>query len=153
MSGLWIEAGRRVPRSGRRGTEYGGGRRVGSRGACKLGVGRVLRREGRKGITLLALPDASLAKKLWRDLEALEFLDGGHVGKRVDRAMGVVGGWNKMTRNVSDQEKINEAPRFFFFARSTKWEIRAYLSATCEADHEGGDHPKPRGGSERNTSA
>ena len=95
MSGLWIEARRRVPRGGRGGTEDVGGRRVRSRGACKLRVGRVLGREWGKGVTLLALPDASLAKKLGRDLEALEFEDGGYIGKRIDRAMGVVGGWSQ----------------------------------------------------------
>ena len=48
-------------------------------------------RVGRKGVTLLALPDAGLSKKFKRDLEALEFGDAGYVGKRVDCAMGVVG--------------------------------------------------------------
>jgi len=58
-------------------------------------VGRVLGRQGRKGVTLLALPDTSLAKKLGRGLEAFEFGDASYVGKRVDRAMRVVGSWSK----------------------------------------------------------
>ena len=95
MSSLWIEARRRVPRGGRRRTEDILGRRVGSRAACKLRVGRVLGRQGGKGVTLLALPDASLAKKLGGDLEALEFEDAGYIGERIDRAMGVVGGWSQ----------------------------------------------------------
>ena len=58
-------------------------------------MGRVLGRQGGKGVTLLALPDASLAKKLGGDLEALEFEDAGYIGERIDRAMGVVGGWSQ----------------------------------------------------------
>jgi hypothetical protein len=73
-----------------------------------LRVGRVLGRQGRNGVTLLALPDASLAKKLGRDLEAFEFGDAGHVGKRVDRAMRVVGSWRK---RQGDRGEINQAPR------------------------------------------
>ena len=58
-------------------------------------VGRVLGWEWGKGVTLLALPDAGLTKKLGGDLEALEFVDGGYIGKRIDRTMGVVGGWSE----------------------------------------------------------
>ena len=83
-----------VPRDGLGGTEDAGGGRVGGGGACELGVGRVLGREGRKGGTLLAFSNTSLAKKLGRDMETIEFADSGYIGERVDRAMRVVGGWS-----------------------------------------------------------
>ena len=53
-------------------------------------------RIGRFWAMLHALPDQSLAKKYKRGFEALEFRDAGYIGKRIDRAMGVVGSWSKM---------------------------------------------------------
>ena len=99
MAGVWIEARVRVPWVGRRGTEDARRRRIGSRGACELGVGRVLRGKGRKGATLLALPNASLAEKLRRDLETIEFGDAGHVSERVDRTMGMVCSWGNKVKS------------------------------------------------------
>ena len=95
VASLWIEVRRRIPRGGRRRTEDARGRRIGCRGACELRVGRVLGRKGREGGTLLALPNASLAEKLGRDLEAIEFGDTGHVGEGVNRTVGMVGSWGK----------------------------------------------------------
>ena len=61
-------------------------------------MGRVLRRKGRKGVTLLAFPNAGFTEKVGRDLEPIEFGDAGHIGEGVNRTVGMVRRWVKGKR-------------------------------------------------------